>query len=408
MEFSEVTTSAIEFVIKLLPIILPLVLLRILFVMWVNYARSKFLSQQEYKLLRIYPPREVLKSPAAMELFMNSFYQTTGEANPIQVYVDGSVRPWFSLELVSNGGDVGFYIWTRSNSAEYLSNQIYAQYPGIEVQEVEDYTKQVDLDSGAYKIWATELQLTEPDPIPIKTYVDYKLDQTATEEESKIDPISSALEFLGSIKNGEYVWIQIIIRAHKKEDKDPNSWFGLTDLWKDTAQDIVKQIREKSFVEVENGDYKSKVPMLSKIQDEKINAIERSLSKPPFDTGIRAIYVAEKDLFDGVNIGGMIGSFRQYSSASLNGFKPGLKTGFDYWWQDPFGTKDEFKKKEFFEAYCAREYFFRPFLGSNRKHFVLNSEELATIFHFPGSVVATPTLQRVQSKKSEAPNDLPI
>jgi hypothetical protein len=57
------------------------------------------------------------------------------------------------------------------------------------------------------------------------------------------------------------------------------------------------------------------------------------------------------------------------------------------------------------EACKRRSYFYEPFVGTP---FVLNSEELATIFHFPGQAVPTPSLTRIQSKKSGAPSNLPI
>ncbi|OHB13689.1 MAG: hypothetical protein A2Y49_02110 [Candidatus Zambryskibacteria bacterium RIFCSPLOWO2_12_39_8] len=57
------------------------------------------------------------------------------------------------------------------------------------------------------------------------------------------------------------------------------------------------------------------------------------------------------------------------------------------------------------DAYKRREYFFKPY---KRKHFVLNTEELATLFHFPGQVSTTPTFTRIESKKAEAPANLPI
>jgi hypothetical protein len=41
-------------------------------------------------------------------------------------------------------------------------------------------------------------------------------------------------------------------------------------------------------------------------------------------------------------------------------------------------------------------------------HFVLNTEELATMFHFPGGVAATPTFNRIESRKAEAPTNLPV
>ena len=58
-----------------------------------------------------------------------------------------------------------------------------------------------------------------------------------------------------------------------------------------------------------------------------------------------------------------------------------------------------------FDAYVKRGAFYAPF---TRKLFVLNTEELATIYHFPGSVAKTPTISRIESKKGEPPTALPI
>jgi len=44
----------------------------------------------------------------------------------------------------------------------------------------------------------------------------------------------------------------------------------------------------------------------------------------------------------------------------------------------------------------------------NGKPYILTTEELATIYHFPGSVSTTPNLNRVPSKKAEAPSNLPL
>ncbi len=406
MDSTNLLSSTIDILIVILPIALPIFLAVILFDFWLYYKREKFIFEQETVLLQIKPPLDVFKTPLAMELFINGLHQIFGEATWKDVYWKGSVRPWFSLELASNNGELGFYIWTRKGIVGYIESQIYSQYPGIEVLEVEDYCLNFEYNSEKHKMWALEYKFAEDDSIPIKTYVDYGLDKPSKDEE-KVDPITPTLEFLGSAREGEKIWIQIILRAHKKEDRDPKKWFGKTDLWADNYKKEVEKIR-KTYEEKAKDGEAPKIMFSTEGQTERIRAIERSQGKLPFDVGIRGIYIAEKDIFNPTNIGGLIGSFKQYSSANLNGFKPGNKTAIDHWWQDPLNRKIKKMEKQFIVDYKERAYFFRPFMGKKRKKLVMNAEELATVFHFPGSVALTPTLDRVKSRKSTAPSDLPV
>ena len=77
----------------------------------------------------------------------------------------------------------------------------------------------------------------------------------------------------------------------------------------------------------------------------------------------------------------------------------------DYPWQDYKDIRRNRMSKEVIMAYKRRSYFYHPFEG---KPLVMNTEALATLFHFPGAVASTPTLERIPSKKSEAPANLPI
>ena len=197
------------------------------------------------------------------------------------------------------------------------------------------------------------------------------------------------------------MWIQIIVRSHTKNRR----WEVFSekdDSWKDNSDKEIKKIIEKFRPE----DKEKQSRQATEGEKDVISALERSLSKTPFDVGIRSLYIAEKDKFNGSNIGGMLGSFKQYSSPALNGFSPtGGLTGFNYPWQDFRGKTREFLKKHVLEAYKSRQIFYPPYKG--KATFVLNSEELATIFHFPGQTVTTPTFERIPSKKSEAPANLP-
>ena len=135
-----------------------------------------------------------------------------------------------------------------------------------------------------------------------------------------------------------------------------------------------------------------------------INAIEKSLAKPGFDCGMRAMYITKKENFDGANIGGMRGMMKTFSSQDLNGFRS-TGTGFSFPWQDYNGWRQNKKKHKLFDAYVRRSWFYAP---HKKKPFVLNTEELATIYHFPGGVSETPTFNRIESRKGEPPANLPI
>jgi hypothetical protein len=311
----------------------------------------------------------------------------------------GKTRDWFSLELVSTEGKVHFYIWTRPKYKNVIEAQIYSQYPDVEVYEVEDYTKPFAYVPGQNEVWGCDFILTQPDPYPIKTYIDYGLDKDP-KEEFKIDPITPVLEFLGSIGQGQNIWIQIMIRAHKK--RRVRDVFGeKEDSWKDSAKEEIKKIIEKTKTDMRSP---------TKGESDIVNSLERSVTKIPFDCGIRAVYLAEKSKFNGANIGGITGAWKQFGSLNLNGFRPaGWMTIFDYPWQE-WGGKKERLKAIVLEEYKMRRYFYSPHKGKKfyTNPFVLNVEELATIFHFPGSVLRTPTFDRVPSKKSEAPSNLPI
>lgn len=436
-----ILAKAFSYAFMLAPILLPIPLAVVFWEAWVNYVRRLFFAKQKHTLLQIKLPQEITKTPLAMELFFTTLHQTGGEGTWYDRYWLGKTRPWFSLELVSNGGDVNFFIWTRDAWKKHIETQLYAQFPGIEVSQVDDYAKDVDFDLSTHNLWGCVFKLNQPDPLPIKTYVDYGLDKM-DEEEFKNDPITPIIEFLGSITPGEYAWYQILIRAHKKEDAvsfkisdpktwnflkydagsksyswnsdfnllDPFSWLKRTDKWVDKAKDEIKKVRESGLIEYEEDGIKKKTANSTKGQNEKIAAIERSVSKLPFDVGIRCMYIAEKDKYNGLNVSPLNGAFRQFNSLDLNQFVPtgGLTVLKGYPWEDMSGKKTRAIKNNLYEEYVKRLYFYPPHDLSEEKFFVLNTEELATIYHFPGRVSQTPTFTRVLSKKGQPPANLPI
>lgn len=113
----------------------------------------------------------------------------------------------------------------------------------------------------------------------------------------------------------------------------------------------------------------------------------------------------QEKMFNPVNKASILGSMNHYNTYNLNGFKPSVGIS-----PKPLGFL--FKKKRearnkiaMLEAYRERGYFYAP---HSRDSFVFNTEELATLFHFPGRVAEVPTFARIESRKSEPPPTLPI
>jgi len=386
---------------------LPVFLVYMAWKLWYYYKQAVYIRNLPWVMLEIKMPREISKSPKAMEVVLGIFFQTY-QGNTITRFTQGLVPPWFSLELVSLGGKIHFYLRVPKFHKNLIESQIYSQYPGVEIAEAEDYVPNVPVygtpAASDWKIWGVEFAFSKADAYPIKTYIDYGLAEDP-KEEFKVDPMTPMLEYLGAITPAEQIWVQILVTATRKRFRQPGTWFKKQD-WKEAAKaEVDKLMKREQFKAGPEGGIPFGALALSPGERTTVEAIERSMDKIAFDCGFRGIYLTKKDQFKEANIVGLMSSIKQFNSANLNGFKPGLMTGVDELWKDFRGLRVERMKRKIFNAYRRRSYFYPPYVG---KPMVMNTEELATIFHFPGQVAATPTLAKIESKRGEPPVDLPL
>ncbi len=357
---------------------------------WINYIQLAFIHGLSWTLLEIKIPREIAKSPRAMEVALNALHNTKS-GNMLERYWKGFLRIWYSLEIVSIGGQIHFFIYVQEPFRNFVEAQIYAQYPGAEITEAEDYSQFISSDGidGEWKMWGAEFTLLREEAYPMRTYIDFGLEPGKIKEEEKTDPVTSFLESLGSLKEGEQIWFQILMRP---ADKD----------WKDKAESVIEEIQKKKSATGEDEKDFSRT-FLSPGQREVLQAVERNVSKLGYEVGIRAIYIARSDVYNSVRPVFLTGAMKQYNTQNMNGFKPGKTTSVDYYLFEKF--REARRKHVMFSAYQERSYFYVPFKS---KSFVLNTEALATLYHFPGRVAETPTLGRIEAKRGEPPINLPI
>jgi hypothetical protein len=403
-----VLPRAIDLIILFGVALLPLILIKPTFENWVAYVRTGWIVGQKKVLLEIKLPAETFKSPAAMELALNIFHDPFGDPTPKARYWEGKVPTWASLEIACIEGEIKFYVWAFDSRKALIQANLYAQFPDIAIFEVEDYARQVLYDPKKHEFWGAEIFKAKPNPYPIKTYVDYGLSKDP-DEELKIDPMAPLIEGLGTLATTDRAYIQIGIRAHRKEKTIFNN--DVDDPFKEEQEKELEKVMKDMMID-------EKTPNALKMTDARkdiMNAINKYEDKYVFDVVIRTIYIADKDKFNKGNIGVLAGGFKQFGSTSkLNSFKPEA-INFSYWYQDIGGGKVSKWKKDMFECYVKRSFFHGPYSGKDyvlkikkKKPSILNSEELATIYHFPGSVVKTPALKRIPSKRHQAPSNLPI
>jgi len=422
--------NLIQILIATIGYLMPLPLAYLAFQLWHHYRQENFIMNIKWVLLEIQVPRDVVKSPAAMELiFSNAFYHKSMKGF-WEEFMIGAPWLWFSLEIVSIDGKVHFYLRTPTRLRDLVETQIYAQYPQSKVVEVDDYVWDIPqyTKNGGWNMWGCEFNKLKEDFLPIKTYKGFGDDmKTGVKEEFKIDPITPVIEYLGSRPKGQQVWIQIIVRQNIKKYHSHVTGKHV-DFYKAGTEFIEKLLAPYTRTQKNDnviGTFGKQVGMPEHLKP-IITAVSTGLSQIHFDCGVRLIALADKKYHNDEQFNNLRREvrllFRQYAQPQINELNRINSTQFDAPWSDPTGLALTKIKKRMLDFYRMRIFFHPPlqyafkyptlfsiFFPSGKPDiFVLSTEELATLFHFPGMVSETPSFKRIESKIAKPPSNLPI
>ncbi len=335
-------------------------------------------------LLSIQLPRENERLPIAAEQMFASLHGLLRFTPDVQEHL--------SLEMASSVDGVRFYVYTPLNFKNFVESQIYAQYPDAEIREALDYAKSVGSNTN---VAATELILAKDFTFPIKTFRDFE-----------VDPLSAITSAIATQKTGEQVWIQYLVRP-------------VEDFWQERGHEYVQMVREGlSPVSVKPQDIMIDVgkhivsiganvfpyvakgpqipeapryippPKLSAGQELDLKMIENKLSKLGFEVKIRIVVLGNSHEEAKHKLSSVAASFKQFSTASLNGFTKNPEA------PSESAALTAFQKRFFPDMKEAGDY-------------ILTIEELASIFHLPNISVETPTIAWTRAKKGEPPLNLP-
>lgn len=383
------------------------------------HVRQEYFTRKvTWALLEISMPREVEKSPRAMEQALLVFHTLrSAPGNIYEKYWKGEVVLWSSLEMVSIGGEIHFYVRVPEKHRNNIEAALFSFYPNVEIRQVEDYVAGIPRDvdelmARNYDIWGGEFVLAKEEAYPIKTYTQFE----TMEETLQVDPIATTLELLSKIKPQEMMCFQVLI--------EPVSAGG----WKDRAKPVLSKLQTPAVAEISVGEEKKTVPIIrSPGQTAILEAVEKNIAKPAFHTLLRVFFMSPKETFsEGYVRSATSGALNQYKTENLNAFKPNslaatsLKKKVSMT-HTVFGGKRLRARKNLFlynfrnrqlphESFVGKlltSYFFRHNFSSKR--FVMSAEGIATIFHPPAAFVQTGSImQRIESRKSGPSAGLPI
>lgn len=284
-----------------------------------------------------------------------------------------------ALEIVADNGEIFFYFAVPISLIGLVEKTISTQYPDCHIEEVEEHNIFKE-NQGLKGVRGIELVTKRDSMFPLKTYSTIEL-----------DPLYAITNALSKIEKDEGAAIQILIRpvgtkfakgsrkmAEKIQKGEYKEKFKVGKATSSFASDIIRGAT-KGKDELKSQGSKPLTPL----QEEMVKAVETKAGKPVFESIIRLVVSAKDDMRADMILNEMSGSFAQFNDLNMNQFKPKR-------------IKDRNK--------LVTDYIFRFF--GHTSGTILNTEELASIFHLPNYLVQTPGIKWLPAKRTAAPVQL--
>ncbi len=278
-----------------------------------------------------------------------------------------------SFEIIAHEGLVHYYIIVPYILIDTVKQAVIAAYPSARLEEVEER----NIFSQAGKLSGTiggEFNLKKEYVYPIATY-----------QETKRDASRAILNALSTATRDDGVAIQLMIRP-ATESWTKNSVFAANKIKKDKGSKKNKlgvgAILSALVKPPEQKDTKPEDKQLSSLEQGLVDSIEEKTRYPGYETLIRVVVSSNTAARSQALLKNIVAAFSLFDSPVNNGLKFSM-------------TKNV---EELVTAYIFR------FFPQNIKHNILNSVELATIFHLPNQKnIPTSQVQRQMVKQVDGP-----
>lgn len=282
-----------------------------------------------------------------------------------------------AFEIIGSKGLIHYYVVVPMALLDVVQQAVAAAYPAARLEEVEEH----NIFSKVGKISATiggELTLKSKYAYPIATF-----------QESKRDAMRAILNALAVAGREDGVGIQILVRPA------PDGWTKnvmavAAKIRKDKGVKSSGGVGPKDLLEAlwkapEQKDVKPEDKQLSSLEQATVDALEDKTRHPGYEVLIRVVASSNTAARSQVLLKNVVAAFALFDSPGKNGFKFNLAKNIE----------------SFVTSFLFR------FFPQDIKQNILNSVELATLFHLPDQRnIPTSQLQRQASKQVDGPHQL--
>ena len=290
---------------------------------------------------------------------------------------------------------------------------------------MEDYVNDVPhrFPNETHQIFAAEYVLINHEAFPIRTYSEFE--HNISKDTVLKDPVGTILESFTRIGPGEQLWFQLVIEpiqearwkkhaihkikemiGEKEKHKGGIPFIGNVSqegksAWEELSSQVFGTIRGEAAPPSRGDDGPpNQILYMTPGQKTIVEQMEDKIRKLGFESKLRMIYVARKEVYNPARcVNSFTGAINQFTIPTSNALLPKYLTATQYFFAE---QRKDFRRNVLMHAYVTRE------VEAGKRPYVLNIEELATIWHFPMSHVKTPLVQKALGKRAEPPPGLPV
>jgi len=278
-----------------------------------------------------------------------------------------TMRERLSFEIACINKRIGFYVWVPNYLKSFVEEQIYAQYPNVQISDVPDYTMAAETNFAT--TLATEMKLSVAAPLPIKTFQSFE-----------VDPLAAITATLAKFSETEEAWIQLIVKPAAAK-------------WHKHSERYIAGLRGKSHTTTSGmmtalwkpPETKTEAAKLTEYEQVRAKGAEEKSQKLAFETVVRIVYRGHAAGPQAkLHMQSIVASYKQFNTTYLNGFE----------------TRRVSEDPRVVTAYRDRVV--------QKPSGILNIEEVATLYHLPHTTVETPYILWASSQTAEPPANLPM